>query len=78
MIFGIFRNTSLFIISISIDNFPNIKNVWSRYITLHLRLTPWLMEPGGPIPHSQGLSNNPYPELNQPESTGAGGTTTQA
>ena len=24
------------------------------------------MEPGGPMPHSQGLSNNPYPELNQP------------
>ena len=29
-------------------------------------LTPWLMEPGGSMPHSQGLSNNPYPELNQP------------
>ena len=29
-------------------------------------LTPWLMEPGGSIPHSQGLSNNPYPEPNQP------------
>ena len=24
------------------------------------------MEPGGSMPHSQGLSNNPYPELNQP------------
>ena len=22
-------------------------------------LTPWLMEPGGSVPHSQGLSNNP-------------------
>ena len=30
------------------------------------KLTPWLMEPGGSMPHSQGLSNNPYPELNQP------------
>ena len=24
------------------------------------------MEPGGSMPHSQGLSNNPYPEPNQP------------
>jgi len=23
------------------------------------------MEPGGSMPHSQGLSNNPYPEPNQ-------------
>ena len=29
-------------------------------------LTPWLMEPGGSMPHSQGLSNNSYPEPNQP------------
>ena len=29
-------------------------------------LTPWLMEPGGSMPHSQGLSNNPCPETNQP------------
>ena len=28
-------------------------------------LTPWLMEPGGSISQSQGLSNNPYIELNQ-------------
>ena len=27
------------------------------------------MEPGGSIPHSQGLSNNPYPEPNQPNSS---------
>ena len=27
-----------------------------------------LMELGGPMPHSQGLSNNPYPESNQPNS----------
>ena len=26
------------------------------------------MEPGGLMPHSQGLSNNPYPEPNQPNS----------
>ena len=31
-------------------------------------LTPWLTEPGGSMPHSQGLSNNPYPEPNQPNS----------
>ena len=30
-------------------------------------LTPRLMEPGGSM-HSQGLSNNPYPEPNQPNS----------
>ena len=24
------------------------------------------MEPGGPMSHSQGLSNNPYPEPNYP------------
>ena len=24
------------------------------------------MEPGGSTPHSQGLSNNPYPEPNKP------------
>ena len=23
------------------------------------------MEPGGSMPHSEGLSNNPYPESNQ-------------
>ena len=31
-------------------------------------ITPWLMEPGGSMPHSQGLSNNFYPEPNQPNS----------
>ena len=25
------------------------------------------MKPGGSMPHSQGLSNNPYPEPNQPD-----------
>ena len=29
-------------------------------------VTPWLMEPGGSMPHSQELSNNPFPEPNQP------------
>ena len=29
-------------------------------------ITSWLMEPGGSMPNSQGLSNNPYPEPNQP------------
>ena len=32
----------------------------------YAKLTPWLMEPGGSMPHSQGPSNNPYPEPNQP------------
>ena len=27
-------------------------------------LTPWLMKPIGSMPHSQGFSNNSYPELN--------------
>ena len=27
-------------------------------------LIPWLMEPGGSMPHSQGLCNNSYPEPN--------------
>ena len=29
-------------------------------------LTPWLMEPRASMLHSEGLSNNPYPEPNQP------------
>ena len=29
-------------------------------------LTPWLMKPGGSMPHSHGLSNNPYSESNKP------------
>ena len=28
-------------------------------------LTPWIMEPGESMPYSKGLSNNPYPETNQ-------------
>ena len=28
--------------------------------TTHDYLTPWLMEPGGSMPHSQGLSNIPF------------------
>ena len=30
------------------------------------QLTQWLMEPRGSMQHAQGLSNNPYPESNQP------------
>ena len=40
-----------------------ITTVWD---TILIKLTPWLMEPGGSVPPSQGLSNNPYPEPNQP------------
>ena len=32
-------------------------------------LTPWLMEPGGSMPHSKRLSNNLYPEANQSNSS---------
>ena len=31
-------------------------------------VTPLHMKPRGSMLHSQGLSNNPYPELNQPNS----------
>ena len=31
-----------------------------------IALTPWLMEPADSVPHSQGPSNNPYPEPNEP------------
>ena len=34
-----------------------------------IKVTPWLMEPGGPMPHSQDLSNNPYPETNPSNSS---------
>ena len=37
-------------------------------ITVMLILTPCLMEPGGSIPHSQGLSNNSYPVPKQSNS----------
>ena len=41
-----------------------------RLQTVNLNvLTPWLMLPRGSMPHSQGLSNNPYPDLNQPNSS---------
>ena len=29
------------------------------------KITPWLMEPGGSMSHSQRFSNNPYPESNK-------------
>ena len=32
-------------------------------------ITPLLMKPGGSVPHLKGLSNNPYPEPNQPNSS---------
>ena len=30
------------------------------------KLTTWLMGPEGSMPHSRGLSNNPYHDPNQP------------
>ena len=41
----------------------SLKMLW--YVITYLTLTLWLMEPGGSMLHSQGLSNNPYPEPNQ-------------
>ena len=35
-------------------------------IIIIIIITPWLKEPRGSTPHSQELSNNPYPEPNQP------------
>ena len=32
-------------------------------------LTSWFMKPGGSMPHTQGLSNNPYSEPTQANST---------
>ena len=40
------------------------KNIYNEELTNEL--TPWLMEPGGSMPHSQELSNNSYPEPNYP------------
>ena len=37
----------------------------NRYISVEWP-TLWLWKPGSSIPHSQGFSNNPYPEKNQP------------
>ena len=39
------------------------QNMWYNGL-----LTPWLMESGGSMPHSQGLSINLNPEPNQPNS----------
>ena len=38
-------------------------------IRISNQLILWLMEPGGSMPHSQGPSNNPYSEPNQPNSS---------
>ena len=43
-------------------------NIHIKYNYLYT-LTPWIMEPRGSMPYSQGLSNNSYPELNQPNSS---------
>ena len=45
-----------------------------RGITINISVSiiyiiPWLMNPGGSKPHSQGLSNFPYLELNQSNSS---------
>ena len=42
-----------------------LKSVDSPLMRVNSQLTPWLMESEGSMPHSQGLSNNPYPKLNQ-------------
>ena len=47
----------------------SLEMVTCNYYSLTHSLTPWLMEPGGSMLHSQGPSNNPYPELNHPNSS---------
>ena len=44
-------------------------NVFCTYLGFFKNLTPWLMEPRGSMPHSQGPSNNFYPEPNLPNSS---------
>ena len=48
----------------------NVLQTHKAGMTLNVEhsLTPWLMEPGGSMPHSQGLSNNSYTQPNQPNS----------
>ena len=41
------------------------RNLW---MATH-KLSPWLMEPWGSMPYSQGISNKPYSEHNQPNSS---------
>ena len=43
--------------------------IYFNICPLNNKLTPWLMESGDPMPHSQGLSNNLYSELNQHNSS---------
>jgi hypothetical protein len=65
---------SLFIFVTAHDSMDNRSSdfilVSGDYVVTNLKLlTPWLMERGGSTLHSQGLSNNCYPEPNQPKST---------
>ena len=44
-------------------------HIKKRFASSHMYITPSAVEPGVSIPQSQGLSNNPYPEPNQPSSS---------
>ena len=50
-------------------NYLQNKSVGSNSQERRNQLTPWLMGPGGLMPHSQGLSNNLYPEPYQSNSS---------
>ena len=58
--------------SCELDYECNTKNYFNKNNTkiscqkLHSKITPQFMEPKGSMSHSQGLSYNPYPELNKP------------
>ena len=63
---GTYTDTTNVVIKRKKKIFIILRNVSTAVISVYLTLTPWLMEPGGSMPHSQGLSNNSYPEPNQP------------
>ena len=50
----------LAILKFNNSKIPSLLLVFSPFL-----LTPWFMEPGGSKLYSQELSNNPYPEPNQ-------------
>ena len=69
---GIYVNKIILHLFISLYIIHGVSNMflqtWVRG-NPHSKLTTWLMEPGGSMPHSQGFSNNPYPEPNRPSSS---------
>ena len=69
-IFNIIRHKNAIIIIIIIINIIIIIRWHSTGYKIRegYKLTPWLMDPGDSMPHSQGPLNITYPEPNQPNS----------